>query len=207
MASYLLVAVLPLAGLAAFYLASFEASLRETVLANMTTIADKKAEQIDSYMAERLADAKQLSQRNIIRNGLAALERAFHAGGLSSPAYRAAERRLRDSLGTSYGADGFYDLLLIDKAGNVVFSIAQEPDAGTSMKHGAYRDTQLAKGFDQAVQTLQAHLSPFALYPPSGNQPAAFLVVPVLENGAVAGALALQLDVSRLESVTADRTG
>ncbi|WP_298637096.1 EAL domain-containing protein [uncultured Thiobacillus sp.] len=207
MSSYLLVAVLPLAGLAAFYLASFEASLRETVLANMTTIADKKAEQIDSYMAERLADAKQLSQRQVIRNGLAALERAFHADGLNSPAYRAADQRLRDTLGTSYGAEGFYDLLLLDKAGNVVFSIAQEPDTGASMRHSAYRDTQLAKGFDQAMQTLQAHLSPFALYPPSGNQPAAFLVVPILENGMVAGTLALQLDVSRLESVTADRTG
>lgn len=205
--SYLLVAVLPLAGLAAFYLASFETSLRETVLSNMAAIADKKAEQINSYMAERLADARLLSQRNIVRNGVATLGRAFRAGGLDSPAYRSTARQLRDELSAAYAADGFYDLLLMDAAGNVVFSIVQEQDLGTSLKHGPYRDTQLAKGFALTAQTLQTHLAHFALYAPSGNRPVAFLTAPVLENGVLIGVLALQLDASKLESVTADRTG
>jgi len=204
--SYLLVAVLPLAGLAAFYLASFETSLRETVLSNMATIADKKAEQINSYMAERLADARQLSQRNIVRDGVITLGQAFRSGGLGSPDYHATARQLRDNLGTSYG-DVFYDVLLMDPAGNVVFSIKQEPDLGTSLKHGPYRNSQLAKGFALTKQTLQTHLTRFALYEPSGNRPTAFLTAPVLENGVLIGVLALQLDVSRLESVTADRTG
>ena len=205
--SYLLVAVLPLAGLAAFYLASFETSLRETVLSNMATIANKKAEQIDSYMAERLADARLLSQRNIVRNGVATLGRAFHAGGLSSPAYQAVARQLRDELSTAYGDDDYYDVLLMDTAGNVVFSLSQEADLGTNLRHGPYRDTQLARGFALTMQTLQTHFTRFAFYAPSGNRPAAFLSAPVLENGVVIGVLALQLDVSKLESVTADRTG
>ena len=204
--SYLLVAVLPLAGLAAFYLASFETSLRETVLSNMVTIADKKAEQINSYMAERLTDARQLSQRNIVRDGVITLGQASRSGGLDSPDYDATARQLRDDLGTSYG-DVFYDVLLMDPAGNVVFSIKQEPDLGTSLKHGPYRNSQLAKGFALTKQTLQTHLTRFALYEPSGNRPTAFLTAPVLENGVLIGVLALQLDVSRLESVTADRTG
>jgi len=205
--SYLLVAVLPLAGLAAFYLASFETSLRETVLSNMATIADKKAEQINSYMAERLTDARLLSQRNIVHNGVVTLGQAFRTGGLDSPIYRSAARQLRDNLGSSYGTDDFYDLLLMDTAGNVVFSIMQEPDLGTSLKHGPYRDTQLAKGFALTVQTLQTHLTRFAFYAPSGNRPTAFLTAPILEKGVLIGVLALQLDVSKLESVTADRTG
>jgi C4-dicarboxylate-specific signal transduction histidine kinase len=57
------------------------------------------------------------------------------------------------------------------------------------------------------MQTLQTQLTRFAVYAPSGYRPAAFLVAPVLEQGVVTGALALQLDVNRLESVTADRTG
>ncbi|MDO9387178.1 MAG: EAL domain-containing protein [Thiobacillus sp.] len=205
--SYLLVAVLPLAGLAAFYLASFETSLRETVLLNMVTIANKKTEQIDSYMVERLADARLLSQRNIVRNGVATLGRAFHAGGLSAPAYQAVARQLREELSTAYGEDNYYDVLLIDPTGNVVFSLMQELDLGTSLKDGPYRDTQLAKGFDLTLHTLQTHLTRFAFYAPSGNRAAAFLTAPVLENGVLIGVLALQLDVSRLESVTADRTG
>jgi diguanylate cyclase (GGDEF)-like protein/PAS domain S-box-containing protein len=205
--SYLLVGVLPLAGLAAFYLASFESSLRDTVLTNMATIADKKAEQIDSYMTERLADARLLSQRNIVRNGIVTLGQAFRAGGLNAPAYQTIDRPLRDELRTSYGAEHFYDFLLMDTAGNVVFSIKQERDLGANLKRGSYRDTQLAKGFALTMQTLQTHLSRFAFYAPSGDRAAAFLTAPVLENGVLVGVLALQLDVSKLESVTSDHTG
>ncbi len=205
--SYLLVAVLPLAGLATFYLASFETSLRETALSNVAVIADKKAEQIDGYMTERLADARLLSQRNIIRNGVVTLADAFRTGGLESPTYRSTAGQLRGALNPSHGADDFHDMLLIDPAGNVVFSLTQEPDLGTNLKDGPYRDTQLAKGFALTLHTLQTNLTRFAFYAPSGNRPAAFLTAPVLEKGVLIGVLALRLDLDRLESVTADRTG
>ncbi len=202
--SYLLVTVLPLIGLAAFYLASFEASLRETVLANMDTIADQKADQIDRYVTERLADALLLSQRNLIRNGLIKLEQAYRTDGFDSPRYQAVARPLQNDLGISYEAGSFYDFLLMDTAGNVIFSLRQEPDLGSNLRSGPYRDSPLAKSFNL---TTQARLSEFALYAPSGNQPAAFLTTAVMDQGKIIGVLALQLDVHKLESVTADRTG
>lgn len=205
--SYLLVGVLPLAGLAAFYLASFEASLRETVLTSMATIADKKVEHIDRYMAERLADVRHLSQQESIRHGVVTLGKVFRSGGPNTPIYQTAARRLSDGLNASNAVEDYYDLLLMDTAGNVVFSLLQEPDLETNLIHGPYRATQLAKSFALATRTLQTHLSHFELYAPSGNRPAAFLSAPVLEDGVVIGVLALQLDVSKLESVTADRTG
>ncbi|MFZ5621946.1 MAG: EAL domain-containing protein [Pseudomonadota bacterium] len=205
--SYVLVAVLPLAGLAALHLASFEASLRQTVLANMAVVADKKAGQIGSYMDERFADVRLLSRRGLVREGIAALSDALRAGGLDAPGYRDAARRLREDLGASYGGEDFYDLLLIDAAGNVVFSIAQESDLGSNLVHGTFRDTWLAKGFALTAQTRQPQLAPFASYPPSGNRPAAFVVAPVLDDSVFVGAVALQLAADRLESVTADRSG
>jgi diguanylate cyclase (GGDEF)-like protein/PAS domain S-box-containing protein len=205
--SYLLVAVLPLGGLAAFYLASFETTQRKTVLANMAIIADKKADQIDSYMSERLEDARQLSRRDLVRNGIASLERAFREGGLNAAAYQAEARRLRDALESSNAAGDFYDLLLIDTAGNVVFSMAREADLGTNLRQGSYRHTHLANGFERSMKTRQTHLSRFAPYAPSNNQPAAFLVSPVLDKGRVVGALALQLDVRKLMAVTVNRIG
>jgi len=205
--SYLLVGVLPLAGLAAFYLASFEASLRETVLANMAIIADKKSEQIDSYMAERLEDARQLSQRRLVQEAIFAFGQAFREGGLKSPAYLAAEHRLRDELASHTETAGYYDLLLMDAAGNVIFSVQHEADLGTNLRSGAYRQTRLAQGFELAISTLQHHLTRFAPYAPSGERSAAFLIAPVLENGIPVGALALQVDISKLEPVVADRTG
>ncbi|HBU28643.1 MAG TPA: sensor domain-containing diguanylate cyclase, partial [Thiobacillus sp.] len=144
--SYLLVAVLPLGGLAWVYLASFETSLRETLLANMAAIADKKAGQIGGYMAERMDDVQHLSRRAAIRDGLAEVTQAFRAGGLDAAAYREAANRLHRTLEESNAAKGFYDLLLIDAAGNVVFSLLREPELGTNLSDGPYRDSQLATG-------------------------------------------------------------
>ncbi len=205
--SYLMVAVLPLSGLAAFYLTSFESSLRETVLANMSAMADKKADQIDRYMMERLADARLLSQRSLIRNGLVSLERAYRTNGLRSPVYLNAALPLQKDLNISYEAGNFYNFLLIDTAGNVIFSLRNETDLGTSLQSGAYRNTLLARSFNLTRQSLQTRLSEFALYAPAGNRPAAFLTAPVQQNGKLIGVLALQLDVRKLESVTSDRTG
>ncbi len=205
--SYLLVAVLPLGGLAWVYLASFETSLRETLLANMAAIADKKAGQIGGYMAERIDDARHLSRRAAIRDGLAELTQAFHAGGLDAAAYREAAERLRRMLDESNAAKGFYDLLLIDAAGNVVFSLLREPDLGTSLLDGPYRDSQLAAGVAQALRSRQSVISRFAPYAPSGARPAAFLVEPVMGDDGMIGVLAMQLDVDKLMTVTVDRTG
>lgn len=207
LASYLLATVLPLMGLAAFYLAEFESSLRETVLASMDSIADKKADQIDQYMRERLTDARLLSRQHLIRHGLASLEQAYRADGMPSAAYRAAARALQDDLTRSYDAGDFYDLLLMDTAGNVIFSLAHESDLGTNLRSGPYRETELAKGFNLTLRTLQTRLSRFAPYAPSRNRAAAFLTAPVLDQDKAIGVLALQLDVRKLESVTADRTG
>jgi diguanylate cyclase (GGDEF)-like protein/PAS domain S-box-containing protein len=205
--SYLLVAVLPLTGLAAFYLASFEASLRETVLANMVTIADKKANQIDRYMMERLADARLLSQRRLIRIGMASLEHTYRAAGTHSTRYQTAAHPLQKDLSISYEAGNFYDFLLIDTAGNIVFTLRGDPDLGTNLLSAANRDSSLARSFDLTLKSLQTRLSEFARYAPSENRPAAFLTAPIQQDGKLIGVLALQLDVRKLESVTADRTG
>ncbi len=206
--SYLLVAVLPLSGLAMFYLNEFESSLRTTVLDNMAIIADKKSTEIDSYIFERLSDVRQLTQRQNIIAAVNSLGSMLRKQGLNSPAYRAAASELRENLQRNHTEiSNYYDLLLVDAAGNVVFTLAQEKDLGTNLHSGPYRTTELARGFDLVTQTLQARLSRFAPYAPSNNRPSAFLMAPVLQHGAIIGALALQVDVSKLEAVVADRIG
>lgn len=205
--SYLLVAVLPLTGLSMLYTSSFETTLHTTMLGNMDAIADKKADQIDTFVEERLADARHLSHSKNTAEILASLTQAFHVGGLDTPAYRAAESRFRGEL-TQYIADlGYWDLLLMDTAGNVVFSVVREADLGTNLRTGPYRTSQLAEGFHQAITRLHTRLTRFAPYVPSQNRSAAFIVTPILKDNKPLGAMALQVDMSRLESAVSDRTG
>ncbi|MHB1352430.1 MAG: bifunctional diguanylate cyclase/phosphodiesterase [Thiobacillus sp.] len=205
--SYLLVAVLPLAGLAVFYLASFERSLTRTVLTNMANIADKKAAQIESHLSERSQDATQLALRPAVRHGFLELARAFHAGGPTAPAYREAALRLRQRLEDGRDTSGFYDLLLIDTQGNMLFTLKHEPELLSNLRDGPYRDSELAEGHARALRSGQPLLTRFAPYALSGNRPAAFFVTPLRYDGQIAGTLALQLDVQKLTAVTVDRIG
>ncbi|HEY6094733.1 MAG TPA: EAL domain-containing protein, partial [Gallionellaceae bacterium] len=206
--SYFLVAVVPLSGLAFFYQHEFERSLQKTVLDNLSTIADKKSSQIDSYMSERIAEVGRIGQKQRIGRAIQELSLAFHSGGLQSASYAALDRRFRADLQENFAEVlDYYDLLLVDAGGDVVFTLAHEADRGTNLRDGPYRDTQLARGFRLSEQTLQTSMTRFDQYAPSGDRAAAFVVAPILRDEAMIGALVLQMDISRLETVVSDRVG
>ena len=202
---FLLVGVLPLAGLAWFYLHSFERALTATVLQNISSIADKKADQINDFIGERLKDAQTIGQLKVVHDALAELTQDFRRGGLASTG--PANPRYRPQLAALVESSQYYDLLLIDAEGNVVFSLQRESDLGTNLTSGPYRESGLAMGFRQAMAALYADLTPFQPYAPSANKIAAFMVTPILEGGRPLGALALQLNLDTLTPVVADRTG
>lgn len=202
---FLIIALLPLAGLAWFYLHTFERALTATVLQNMNSIADKKADQIDDYINERLADARSFASQARAREALSALVTADRrANRAAIPHPSPTERTELAKLGER--AD-YHDVLLIDEGGDVVFSLREEADLGTNLLHGPFRDTELAAGFRQAMTFMHIDLTRFAPYKPSGNAIAAFVVAPILKGQHPIGALALQVNLDTLMPVVSDRTG
>ncbi len=201
---FLIVALLPLAGLAWFYLQSFEQALTATVLQNIASIADKKTQQIDQYINERLADARLYASQPELRGALAELARR-QARGLGVG--NVIDEPLQTELAALGERGNYHDVLLIDAAGNVVFSLRSEPDLYTNLRHGPYSGSSLAIGFRQALDFLQVDLTRFAPYAPSAGRIAAFAVAPIVDHGKAVGALALQVDLATLMPVVTDRTG
>ncbi len=89
------------------------------------------------------------------------------------------------------------DLLLVDTQGNVVYSVMKEPDFGTNLLSGPYKDTNLALVYRSAMSAeppWQAALTDMKKYGPSGH-PAMFMGQSVYDmTGALAGALIFQLN-------------
>ena len=205
---YLVVAVLPLSGLSIWYILSFDNSLRQTELLNIDNIASKKAKQIETYLTQRMLDAGQLHDSSLISESLELFGQAYRTSGFNSVAYRTVEDKLRTEVTRHISNSVYWDLLLIDRDGNVVFSVAQESDLDTNLHTGPYRTTQLADGFDDAIRHNQTFLTKFYPYEPSQNRTAAFITSPVInKKGIILGALALQLNLDRLDSVVGDKTG
>jgi len=202
---FLLVAVMPMAGLAWFYLTTFDRTLTHTVLQNVSTIADKKTDQINNFVEERLDDARSQARSAVVHEALQSLVQA--SGGPNVADRRALDQRFRQRLADLADPHLYHHLLLIDLDGNVVFSVRREADLGTNLLRGPYQMTLLAQAYRQAMTSLHTDLSPFAPYAPSGDEVSAFLVTPVLAQGRAIGALALQLSLDTLMPVVLDRTG
>ncbi len=95
--------------------------------------------------------------------------------------------------------DYIYDLFLIDQQGNVLFSAIREPDLGTNLLTGPYRDTEFAKALQITLNTGERQFSNLERYRPSAHSLASFLIAPVLDaKGSRLGAFAIQLQLERL---------
>ncbi len=206
MAGLLLISVIPLAGLALLNLRNFEAALTRTVIADVASIADKKADQIDTYINERRVDMRQLSHFPDIRSMFTALQ-AGYAAGIDSAAYRQAAERAETVLAELATGYDYYDMLFINPAGEVIFSLRKEADFNTNLRTGPYRDTMLGQGFLQSMGLLSTEFSAFEAYAPSNNISAAFITTPLLSNGLPIGVLAAQMNLEILQPVIEDRTG
>lgn len=206
LAGLLLISIIPLTGLALLNLHNFEAALTRTVIANVASIADKKANQIDAYINERRVDMRMLSHFPDIRNIFTVLQ-AGYSGGIDSAAYQQAAARanvLLAELATGYD---YYDMFFINSAGDVIFSLKKEADFNTNLRIGPYRDTELGRCFQNSMAFLSTEFTVFDIYAPSDNNTAGFISTPILNDGLPIGVLVAQINLELLQSVIEDRTG
>lgn len=205
--AFIVLALLPLLGGSWYFLKIYENALRETVAANLVQIANKKYDQIDSFLQERYADIRLLSVRPMVVSAIESYAQTARRGARYSRNSQGLADELKPIFEPYLEVGDYYDLLLIDSDGNVVYSLAKEADLGTNLYTGPYRHTKLAEGVEMALNFLQTNQTTFAPYAPSQWRAASFLVAPVLRDGMPIGAVALQLNWERLESVVTDKTG
>jgi hypothetical protein len=95
----------------------------------------------------------------------------------------------------------FYDLFLVnDQTGEVLYTVQKEVDFGNNLKKGALKDHGIGKLFEKAAsaQPNEVFYSDFDFYPPSGNEPAAFVATPLFEGIRRIGVLILQISSDAL---------
>ncbi len=101
-------------------------------------------------------------------------------------------------------AQGYEDLALMDTNGNVVYSAYAGADLGTNVEDGPYRDSNLATGYQDALQLTSSDdivVTDFARYVPSLNVPTLWVMSPVGEDGKIIGVMAVQVPVDLINQV------
>ena len=140
------------------------------------------------------------------------MNEAFETNGYSidNEAWRQMAAKYDARLKNVRTNNGWYDLFLIHTDGDVVYTVAREPDLGMIIPKSQLKDSGLGKAF-QAMQTAADEAIFFAdyfPYAPSAGAQAAFMMAKMRDAaGQVAGYVALQLPTDQLNAVMQERTG
>ncbi|MEE8046503.1 MAG: methyl-accepting chemotaxis protein [Dehalococcoidia bacterium] len=106
---------------------------------------------------------------------------------------------------------GFYDIFIADPLnGNIVYSVFKEIDYGTSLKNGAYANTNFAEAYRVAVNSGtpgSSFLVDYAPYTPSYLAPASFMSAPIFEDDKLVGVLLFQMPIDSINAVMQTREG
>lgn len=201
--AFMLIALLPIAIISQFiYTTVYDAHIND-ILSNLNKIADKKVEQINTYSLERLKDVHLLAASPRINDDMQRVLTVFYQQGISSTAYQQLDESIRDTYQNMVKIGGYYDVFLISESGDIVFSIKHEADFGTNLRNGTFRDSELARIFNNAAQLLNSDFSSYRHYQPS-KEHAAFVAAPILKNQQVIGVVALQLNSRVFQQVVQD---
>ncbi|SEO59086.1 PAS domain S-box protein [Nitrosovibrio sp. Nv6] len=204
---FVAVSLLPILIIGYSLLRTFETETQNTAIRQVAAIADMKTEQIDSYLRERLLDARVIQAASTTRAAMQEFARVYKRSGVKSAEYRQLDQYYREHFMRFVEDAGYYDLFLISPEGVIVYSQAHEADFATSLITGPYRNSGLGRITRRALNTLQNSVSDFEYYPPSHGAIAAFMAFPVVLEGKLEGVLALQVYSERVFEVVTDNVG
>lgn len=164
-----------------------------------------------AYKERGTAGIEELRRLYIAENPHPAGEKhKLDAASDGSP-YSAAHGRFHPWLRRFLETRGYYDVFLVNQAGDVIYSVFKENDYATNLLSGQWKDSDLGRVFRMARDSAKADaisFTDFAAYAPSANAPASFIATPLINaEGAFDGALVFQMPVGRINAIMQNSAG
>ena len=105
---------------------------------------------------------------------------------------------------------GYYDIFLIDEAGNIVYTVYKEDDYGTSLSNGKYADQNITDAFREAIASDDPNfvqMVDFKAYAPSNGAPASFISSPIYKGNKKVGVLVFQIPLDQIDAIMQEKAG
>jgi len=117
--------------------------------------------------------------------------------------YMKVHKKFHPSFNAILSAYSLYDIFLVNKKGDVVYSDFKEKDFATNLNSGVYKHTGLAKVYKKAMNMNKGEVAfeDFEPYEPSYNSPASFIASPIFVNGKKEGVLIFQMPVDKINAI------
>ncbi|MBF0219056.1 MAG: response regulator [Gammaproteobacteria bacterium] len=196
----LAVALLPLLGVTLFSLQNARDNLHAAAVQTVIIQAQQEANAMQTYGQQIVTTLLRESRLDRNLEFMSALNRDYLASGLPIQSYATSYRRAQ--LVDQYAAnlqelrlfEGYYDLLLVDPAGNVLHTLAGETDLGSNLFSGVTAGTNLAAAVRKSFYSGRPVFSDLEHYLPSGNRISGFMAAPMVDvSGEKIGTFVLQI--------------
>ncbi len=174
----------------------------------LSSVQENKKAELNRYLEHSFADLSVISGNATVLNALGDFISAMDGtGGIDSALYDFFEDvKFGNTLSQFKKEYGYYDILLINRSGDVVYTINREADLGQNVLAGPLSKSGLGKCFARATKGPSVH--DFEPYAPSGGRHIAFLGAPLIEKyGTLKGVLIFKIDSTAINAVVQRRGG
>jgi signal transduction histidine kinase len=203
---FLLAALIPLLLLAAAAYGLFARALRGAIEDKLIAFSDGRKDAVETKVENLLGFVSARALSPSVAEAFSDFGEAFGTSGVSGSRYRGLESRYGPIFRKFLDADDwFYDILLVDKAGRVVFTLRRERDLGESVGGPLLKGSPLKDLVESVAFSLSPQVSDFDFYPPS-RRPALFLAAPVF-GARYLGAVVFQVREDSLFGFAGDYAG
>ncbi len=181
-------------------------SLHETVSHELAQDAHSNARFIKTWFDYRFMDIRTQAGNQQNAEFLIALQNSFRASNETlktftrSATWRSLAGQHQQNLVLfSRQYDYIYNLFLIDKGGNILFTVARKRDLGTNLFSDRYASTRFASTARRSLESGQTLFSDLEYHAAADGKLAGFITTPILDAmGSKIGVFAIQLQLDRI---------
>jgi signal transduction histidine kinase/DNA-binding response OmpR family regulator len=204
-ASFLLMASLPLIVVLFLSTRSDESDLKSKGFATVNATAGAKADRIEAFTTEHREAAVALARTPAVADRFRRLEIAVQTSGVDSAEYAQVEASLRPFFSRYLRDFGFTDLFLMANTGEGVFAVNEREGLGFNYETGPFKGTERAVAFRRVRDSGALTLVGFDSF--SVNSRSAYIALPLNDAAGVIGVAVFEVGKEPVFTVVGDHGG
>ena len=194
-------ALLPLVFLILFPLIAAASEIKDQAYRKLDLLRAEKKEQLYDYLARIQAKADAIQYDEVMKAFFLLKRKYIHLKKLASPPEHFAKHieELKTKIRSHYLWNYllFYDILFVDKGGDVFYTIRQQSDYGKNLFRGKLAKTDLSRRLRDYPRKAFVDYQYYYV----STEPSAFFVVPMEQDEKLEGWLVLQCAINKINDI------
>ncbi len=187
-------------------------TLQRDAFEKLNAVQEIKKAQISDYFNAMRSQLNLLKDDPYAKKALVELNKAFKDGGdtINTALWRSLAKKYDVRFKNIMEGNDWYDIFLIHKDGDIVYTVSREPDLGMTIPKSKLKDQGIGIAFEKVLKAGPDEIvfSDLAPYSPSGGVPAGFMMAQMRDNSdRLIGVVAFQIPMDKINEIMLRRKG